>query len=70
VSNEIFTFYSTKGILELRSLDEDIVLWIHPTAAIGVFRVKREPFLDSFPSSALHPVEEKYQVKYQRNGKN
>ena len=66
----LFAHHPAKGVLELRLLDEEVVLRVHSGSVLRALEVEGEPFLDALHAGALGEVEEKSEIKNERRGEN
>src|SRR5947209_12374104 len=58
-----------QGVLQLRLLNEQVVLRIDARRVLRTLEIQREPFLDSFEPRALRQVREQDEVEHEGCGK-
>ena len=70
VRDLLFAHHPAQGVLELRLLDEEVVLRVHSGSVLGTLEVEGQPFLDALHAGSLGEVEEKSEVKKKGRGEN
>ena len=72
VRDLLFAHHPAQGVLELRLLDEEVVLGVDRGSVLGTLEVEGQPFLDALHAGALGEVEEQREVKHEgaRRGSN
>src|SRR5882762_8102607 len=68
VRDLLFAHHPAQGVLELRLLDEEVVLRVHRGSVLGALEVEGQPFLDALHTSSPGEVEEKSKVKKKGRG--
>jgi hypothetical protein len=66
----LFAHHPVKRVLQLRVLDEDVVLRVDSGSVLGTLEMEGQPFLDALHASSLGEVEEQSEVKNQGRGEN
>ncbi len=70
VRDLLFAHHPAQGVLELRLLDEEVVLRVHRGSVLGTLEVEGQPFLDALHAGSLGEVKKKSEVKNKGRGKN
>src|SRR5712664_383158 len=68
VRDLLLAHHPAQRVLELRVLNEEVVLGIQAGGELRALEVEREPFLDARQARSAGEVEEQREVEHQRRG--